>query len=44
MIDLHGFTSGLGQNLTVDGRHFPEPFQRLQAAFLAGWVQGYFAR
>lgn len=44
IIDLHGFTSGFGQNLTADGRHFPEPIQRLQAAFLTGWVQGYFAR
>ncbi len=43
IIDLHGYTSGLGQELTSDGRHFPESIQRLQAAFLAGWVQCYLA-
>jgi lysophospholipase L1-like esterase len=44
IIDLHGYTTGQGQQPTSDGRHFPEALQRLQAAFLAGWVQGYFAR
>lgn len=44
MIDLHTFTAGFGPQPTTDGRHFPEPIQRLQAAFLAGWAQGYFAR
>lgn len=43
IIDLHGYTSGLGEELTSDGRHFPEAIQRLHAAFLAGWIQGHFA-
>lgn len=36
--DLAGFTLSLGpiDQLLHDGRHFPEPIQKLQAAFLAG--------
>jgi lysophospholipase L1-like esterase len=44
MIDLHGFTRSLGQDVTTDGRHFPEVIQRLQGAFIAGWVQAQLTR
>lgn len=45
-IDLCGFTSQLSQegDRTTDGRHFPEATCRLQGAWVAGWVRGYFAR
>ncbi|HEX7008979.1 MAG TPA: SGNH/GDSL hydrolase family protein [Phycisphaeraceae bacterium] len=39
--DLHTFTRSLGplNELLHDGRHYIEPVQKLQAAFLAGYVQ-----
>lgn len=38
MIDLHGFTTNLGENLYCDHVHFPEPIRQQQAAFIAGWL------
>jgi hypothetical protein len=42
IVDLAGFTQALGQELTTDGRHFPEAIQAQQAAFLSGWIRAYF--
>ena len=39
MIDLHTFTQSLGQDLFCDHVHFTEPVRRLQAAYIAGWLQ-----
>jgi hypothetical protein len=36
IIDLHGFTSAMEGEIFCDHVHFPEPVQRLQAAFIAG--------
>jgi len=46
VIDLAGFTKGLGtdEELFCDHVHFQENVRRLQAAFLAGWIQSYFGR
>lgn len=42
-IDLHGFTTSLGplESLLHDGRHYHEPIQRLQAAYIAGWLDAW---
>jgi lysophospholipase L1-like esterase len=44
-IDLAGFTLSLGaaHQMLRDGRHFHEPIQKLQAAFIAGWLRCYWA-
>ena len=39
VIDLHAFTRSLGQELFCDHVHFTEPVRRLQAAYIAGWLQ-----
>ena len=46
VIDLHGFTLSLGEpaELLYDGRHFQEPIQRLQAAYLAGRLDAWNAQ
>lgn len=46
VIDLEGFTKGLGTDdvLFCDHVHFQENVRRMQAAYLAGWIQSYFAR
>lgn len=38
-IDLHGFTRSLGEEIFCDHVHFTEPVRRLQAAYIAGWLQ-----
>jgi lysophospholipase L1-like esterase len=45
VIDLEGFTKRLGADdlLFIDHVHFQEYVRRLQAGFLAGWIQSYFA-
>jgi len=42
LADLDGFTASLGgpAELYCDHVHFHEPIRRLQAAFLAGWLNG----
>ncbi|MFP4106197.1 MAG: SGNH/GDSL hydrolase family protein [Phycisphaerae bacterium] len=42
-IDLFAFTRSLGgQEIFDDHVHFPEPIQKLQAAFIAGWLDRHF--
>lgn len=45
VIDLEGFTKRLGTDdqLFLDHVHFQKNVRRLQAGFLAGWIQSYFA-
>ena len=40
-IDLFTFTRNLGPDLYCDHVHFVEPIREKQAAFIAGWVNGY---
>jgi hypothetical protein len=42
-IDLHRFVRTLGPlgDLLQDGRHYHEPIRRLQAAFIAGWLDAH---
>ncbi|MCG3147499.1 MAG: hypothetical protein PCFJNLEI_00939 [Verrucomicrobiae bacterium] len=44
VIDLYTFTVNLGPDLYCDHVHFPEPIREKQAAFIAGWLDGYFRR
>ena len=39
-IDLHAFTVSLGDEVFCDHVHFTEPVRRLQAAFIAGYLNG----
>ncbi len=41
-IDLFGFTMSLGptDKTLRDGRHFHQPVSQLQAAYIAGWLEG----
>ena len=46
VIDLNRFTSSISttgrlEDLLVDHVHFSEPVRKLQAAFLAGWIEAY---
>ncbi len=41
VIDLFTFTQNLGPELFCDHVHFLEPVRHRQAAFIAGWLQGY---
>jgi lysophospholipase L1-like esterase len=41
MIDLHGFTLRLGEDLYCDHVHFQVPIREKQAAFIAGWLSAY---
>jgi len=43
ILDLHGFTAALEGEIFCDHVHFTEPVRRLQAAFIAGCVQAFFA-
>jgi len=40
IIDLHTFTSNLGDDLYCDHVHFKEHVREKQAAFIAGWLAG----
>lgn len=40
-IDLHTFTRNLGPDLYCDHVHFHDPIRRQQAAFIAGWLEGF---
>ena len=42
-IDLHTFTSNLGEDLYCDHVHFNEPVRQKQAAFIAGWLMAFTA-
>jgi lysophospholipase L1-like esterase len=44
VIDLYTFTVNLGPDLYCDHVHFPEPVREKQAAFIAGWLEGYCRR
>ncbi len=39
--DLGAFTAGFGQEAYCDHVHYRADFRRLQAAYLAGWLQGH---
>jgi len=41
IIDLHGFTVRLGENLYCDHVHFHDPVREKQAAFIAGWIMAF---
>jgi lysophospholipase L1-like esterase len=43
-IDLHTFTKNLGDNLYCDHVHYHEPIRQQQAAYIAGWLEGWFAK
>lgn len=43
MIDLHSFTQNLGADIFCDHVHFPEHIREKQAAFIAGWLQAWWA-
>ncbi|HRJ43447.1 MAG: SGNH/GDSL hydrolase family protein [Caldilineaceae bacterium] len=40
-IDLHSFTASLGSDLYCDHVHFHEAIREKQAAYMAGWLEGY---
>ena len=40
-IDLHTFTLNLGSDLYCDHVHFHEPIREKQAAYIAGWLEGW---
>ena len=40
-IDLYTFTATLGPDLYCDHTHFHEPIREKQAAYIAGWLQGW---
>ncbi|MFM1851371.1 MAG: hypothetical protein RIS54_1055 [Verrucomicrobiota bacterium] len=44
ILDLHTFTSNLGDDLFCDHVHFHEPIREKQAAFIAGWLAGNFSQ
>lgn len=44
VIDLHGFTAGLGGTLYEDHVHFVESVRQLQAAFIAGHLLAWAGR
>lgn len=41
MIDLHGFTDNLGDDLYCDHVHFHDHIRQKQGAFIAGWLAGF---
>jgi len=41
IIDLYTFTQNLGPELYCDHVHFLDTVRQQQAAFLAGWLEGY---
>ncbi|MGI5868787.1 MAG: SGNH/GDSL hydrolase family protein [Kiritimatiellia bacterium] len=43
-IDLHTFTQNLGPELYCDHVHFHDAVREKQAAFIAGWLQGFVVR
>lgn len=42
-IDLHSFTASLGPDLYCDHVHFHDYIREKQAAYIAGWVEAYWA-
>jgi len=42
-IDLHNFTASLGGELYCDHVHFHEAIREKQAAYIAGWLEGYYS-
>lgn len=42
-IDLHSFTASLGPDLYCDHVHFHDHIREKQAAYIAGWLEAYWA-